>query len=63
MLSVAFSVTNDVIMKALTLLKIIYVLSNFLDFIGDFTNRYFSLQVYFKGNLANSANKFNNMTS
>lgn len=36
MLPVAFSVTNDVIMKSLTLSKIIYVLSNFLDFIRDF---------------------------
>jgi len=37
MLPVAFSVANDAIMKSLTLLKIIYVLSNFLDFIRDFT--------------------------
>ena len=38
---VAFSVTNDVNVKSLTLLKIIYVLSNFLDFIRDFTTKIF----------------------
>ena len=38
----------------LLLLKIVYVLANFLDFIRDFT--------FFNGNL-DSANKFNNTTS
>ena len=38
----------------LLLLKIVYVLANFLDFIRDLT--------FFNGNL-DSANKFNNTTS
>ena len=41
-------------MTSLLLLKIIYVLANFLVFIRDFTiycNKYFSLHVYFKENL------------
>ena len=41
MLPVAFSVTNDVIMKSLTLLKIIYVLSNFFDLMRDFATKVF----------------------
>ena len=35
--SCSFSVINDVIMTSLLLLKIIYVLANFLDFIRDLT--------------------------
>ena len=63
--SSSFLVINDVIMISLLLLKIIYVLDNFLDLFRDHTYlRELSviLYNYFEGNL-NSANKFNNMTS
>ena len=43
----------------LLLLKIVYVLANFLDFIRDLT---FLMSTLINGNL-DSANKFNNMTS
>ena len=48
-------------MTSLLLLKIIYVLANFLDFIWVLTLAFsrFSVYVYFEGNL-DSANKFNN---
>ena len=60
--STSFSIVNDVIMASLLLLKITYVCANFLDFFRHLTIKYFSLYVYFEGNL-DSANKFNNMTS
>ena len=60
--SSSFLVINDVIMISLLLLKIIYLLANFLDLFRDHTILKYAIYNYFEGNL-NSANKFNNMTS
>ena len=49
-------------MESLLLLKIIYVLANFLILSDTLLFKYFSLYVFFGGNL-DSADKFNNMTS
>ena len=49
-------------MTSLLLLKIIYELANFFDFIPTLLFKYFPRYVYFEENL-DSANKFNNMTS
>ena len=64
MIAVPFKVINDVIITSLLLLKIIYVLANFLDFIWVLTWSFYRFNVYFyfEGNL-DSTNKFNNMTS
>lgn len=56
------AVESRVIMMSLPLLKICYVLANFLIFSDTLLFKYFSLYVYFKGNLAPAA-KFSNMAS
>ena len=58
-----FLLIIDVIMTSLILLNIIYVLANFLILSDTLLFKYFSLCVYFEGNLV-SVNNFNNyMTS
>ena len=58
--STSLLVINDVIMTSLLLLNIIYVLTNFLDFIRDLT--IFRFIATLRGKWIPAANKFNNMT-
>ena len=58
--STSLLVINDVIMTSLLLLNIIYVLTNFLDFIRDPT--IFRFMAALMGKWIPVANKFNNMT-
>ena len=60
--SSSFSVINNVIVTSLLLLKVIYMLANFLILSNTALSRYFSFNVYFEGHL-NSANKFDNLAS
>ena len=60
--SSSFSVINNVIVTSLLLLKVIYMLANFLILSNTVLSRYFSFNVYFEGHL-NSANKFDNLAS
>ena len=52
---------DDVIMTSLLLLNIVYVLANFLDFIGD--PNIFRFMANLREKWIPAANKFNNMTS
>ena len=49
-------------MTSLLLLKVIYMLANFLILFNPLLFKYLSLNVYLEGNL-DSADKFNNVTS
>ena len=60
--SSSFSAINNVIVTSLLLLKVIYMLANFLILSNTLLSRYFSFNVYFEGNL-DSANKFDNLAS
>ena len=62
MLPGPFLVINDVIMTSLLLLKVIFMLANFLILFNPLLFKYLSLNVYLEGNL-DSAHKFNNVTS
>ena len=62
MLPVPFLVVNDDIMTSLLLLKVIYMLANFLILFTPLLFKYLSLNVYLEGNV-DSADKFNNVTS
>ena len=58
----SFSVINNVIVTSLLLLKVNYMLANFLILSNTLLSRYFSFNVYFEGNL-DSASKFDNLAS
>ena len=60
--SSSFLVINNVIVTSLPLLKLIYMLANFLILSNTLLPRYFSLNVHFEGNL-DCANKFDNLAS
>ena len=62
MLPVPFLVVNDDIMTSLLLLKVIYMLANFLILFNPLLFKYLSLNVFLEGNV-DSADKFNNVTS
>ena len=55
-------VLNNVIVTSLLLLKVIYMLANFLILWNTLLSRCFLFNVYFEGNL-DSANKFDNLAS
>ena len=58
----SFLVINNVIVTSLLLLKVIYMLANFLILSNTLLSRYFSFNLYCEGNL-DSANKLDNLTS
>ena len=60
--SSSFLVINNVIVTSLLLLKVIYMLANFLILSNTLLSRYFSFNFCFEGNL-DSANKFDNLAS
>ena len=59
MLLIPFLVIKDVIVTSLLLLKFVEMLSHFPILFDTLLCKYFSLNVYFEGNLY-SVNKFNN---